>query len=87
MIGYENIFIVLCTFIVGLSYWLVSRIILLRKGAEEMRAKEIATAFQNLAYDVGTSSDEMAQELADYVDRITESYTITGVLEIQYQLV
>lgn len=52
-----------------------------------MRAKEIATAFQNLAYDVGTSSDEMAQELADYVDRITESYTITGVLEIQYQLV
>ena len=78
MIGYENIFIVLCTFIVGLSYWLVNRVILLRKGAEEMKAKEMATAIQNLAYDVGTSSDEMAQELTDYVDRITESYTAIG---------
>ena len=80
MISYENIFIVLCTFIVGLSYWLVNRVILLRKGAEEMKAKEIATAFQNLACDVGTSSDEMAQELADCVDKVTELYTVTGGL-------
>lgn len=78
MIGYENIFIVLCTFIIGLSYWLVNRVILLRKGAEEMKAKEMATAFQNLACDAGTSSDEMTQELADYVDRVTESYTINS---------
>lgn len=42
-----------------------------------MKAEEMATAFQNLAYDVGTSSDEMAQEWADYVDRITESYPVT----------
>lgn len=77
MISYENIFIVLCTFIAGLSYWLVNRVVLLRKGAEEMKAKEMATAFQNLAYDVGTSSDEMAQEIADYVNRVTESYTVT----------
>jgi hypothetical protein len=78
MIGYENIFIVLCAFIIGLSYWLVNRIILFRKGAGEMKAKEMATAFQNLTYDVGTSSDEMAQELADYVDKLTESYTAIG---------
>ncbi len=43
-----------------------------------MKAKEMATAFQNLTYDVGTSSDEMAQELADYVDKLTESYTAIG---------
>lgn len=78
MIGYENIFIVLCAFIIGLSYWLVNRVILLRKGAEEMKAKEMATAFQNLAYEVGTSSDEMTQELTDYVDKLTESYVATG---------
>lgn len=43
-----------------------------------MKAKEMATAFQNLAYDVGVNSDEMAQELADYVDKLTESYTAIG---------
>lgn len=43
-----------------------------------MKAKEMATAFQNLAYDVGANSDEMAQELADYVDKLTESYTAIG---------
>jgi len=42
-----------------------------------MKAKEMATAFQNLAYDVGANSDKMAQEIADYVNRITESYTVT----------
>ena len=78
MIGYENIFIVFCAFIVGLSCWLVNRIILFRKGVEEMKIEEMATAFQNLACDVGTSSDKMAQELAGYIDRITESYTATG---------
>jgi len=43
-----------------------------------MKTEEMATAFQNLAYKVGTSSDEMTQEIADYVDRITESYTAIG---------
>lgn len=42
-----------------------------------MKTKEMATAFQNLAYEVGTSSDEMAQEIADYANRIAESYTVT----------
>ena len=74
MIGYENIFIVLCTFIVGLSYWLVNRVILLRKGAEEMKAKEMATAIQNLCNDFGVNSSVLAEDLVDYVDKITESY-------------
>ena len=43
-----------------------------------MKTEEMATAFQNLAYNVGTSSDEMTQEWADYIDRITESYTAIG---------
>lgn len=42
-----------------------------------MKAKEVATAFQNLACDVGANADEMAQEIADYVNKVTESYTIT----------
>lgn len=45
-----------------------------------MKAKEMATAFQNLACDVGVSSDEMARELADYTNKITESYVATGGL-------
>jgi hypothetical protein len=45
-----------------------------------MKAKEMTTAFQNLAYDVGTSSDEMAQEIVDYANRVAESYTVTGGL-------
>ena len=39
-----------------------------------MKAKEMATTFQNLAYDVGANSDKMVQEMADYVNRVTESY-------------
>lgn len=80
MIGYENIFIVLCTFIIGLSYWLVNRIILLRKGAEEMKAKEMATAIQNLCNDFGVNSSVSADDLTDYVNKVTESYTVTGGL-------
>lgn len=78
MIGYENIFIVLCTFIVGLSYWLVNRVILLRKGAEEMKAKEMATAIQNLCNDFGVNSSVLADDLADYVNELTESYIANG---------
>ena len=78
MIGYENIFIVLCTFIIGLSYWLVNRVILLWKGAEEMKAKEMATAIQNLCNDFGVNSSVFADDLADYVDKVTESYRNIG---------
>lgn len=78
MIGYENIFIVLCTFIVGLSYWLVNRVILLRKGTEEMKAKEMATTIQNLCNDFGVNSSVLADDLTDYVDKITESYIANG---------
>ena len=39
-----------------------------------MKAKKMATAIQNLTYDVGVNSDEMAQAVTDYVDRVTESY-------------
>jgi hypothetical protein len=78
MIGYENIFIVLCPLLVGLSYWLVNRIILLRKGAEEMKAKEMATAIQNLCNDFGVNSSVLAEDLVDYVDKLTESYVATG---------
>lgn len=78
MIGYENIFIVLCTFIVGLSYWLVNRVILLRKGAEEMKAKEMATAMQNLCNDFGVNSSVLADDLVDYVNELTESYIANG---------
>lgn len=80
MIGYENIFIVLCPFIIGLSYWLVNRVILLRKGVEEMKVEEMATAFQNLARDIGVSSDEMARCAEEYANEVIESYTITGGL-------
>ena len=46
-----------------------------------MKIEEMATAFQNLACDVGVNLDEMARELADYnTNKITESYTITGGL-------
>lgn len=78
MIGYENIFIVLCTFVVGLSYWLVNRVILLRKGTEEMKAKEMATAIQDLCNDFGVNSSVLADDLADYVDKVTESYVVNG---------
>ena len=78
MIGYENIFIVLCAFIVGLSYWLVNRVILLRKGAEEMKAKEMATAIQNLCNDFGVNSSVFADDLTDYVDKVAESYVTNG---------
>lgn len=74
MISYENIFIVLCAFIAGLSYWLVNRVVLLRKGAEEMKAKEMATAIQDLCNDFGVNSSVLADDLADYVDKVTESY-------------
>lgn len=74
MVGYEDIFIVLCTFIIGFSYWLVNRVILLRKGAEEMKAKEMATAFQNLCNDFGVNSSVFADDVANYVNRVTESY-------------
>ena len=78
MISYENIFIVLCTFIIGLSYWLVNRVILLRKGAEEMKAKEMATAIQNLCNDFGVNSSVFADDLTDYVNKVTESYVANG---------
>jgi hypothetical protein len=78
MISYENIFIVLCAFIAGLSYWLVNRVVLLRKGAEEMKAKEMATAIQNLCNDFGVNSSVFADDLANYVDKITESYRDIG---------
>lgn len=78
MINYENIFIVFCTFIVGLSYWLVNRVILLRKGAEEMKAKEMATAIQNLCNDFGVNSSVLADNVVDYVDKLTESYVANG---------
>jgi hypothetical protein len=78
MIGYENIFIVLCTFIVGLSYWLVNRVILFRKGAEEMKAKEMATAIQNLCNDFGVNSNALADDLVDYADKVAESYRNIG---------
>ena len=39
-----------------------------------MKIEEMATAFQNLACDVGTNLDEMARELAGYTNKITESY-------------
>ena len=43
-----------------------------------MKIEEMATAFQNLTYNVGANSDEMAQEIADYVDKVTTgSYPIT----------
>lgn len=78
MIDYENFFIVLCTFIVGLSYWLVNRVILLRKGAEEMKAKEMATAIQNLCNNFGVNSSVLADDLTDYVNGLTESYVANG---------
>ena len=74
MISYENIFIVLCAFIAGFSYWLVNRVVLLRKGAEEMKAKEMATAIQDLCNDFGVNSSVLADDLADYVNKVTESY-------------
>jgi hypothetical protein len=74
MISYENIFIVLCAFIAGLSYWLVNRVVLLRKGAEEMKAKEMATTIQNLCNDFGVNSSVLADDLANYVDKVAESY-------------
>ena len=80
MISYENIFIVLCAFIAGLSYWLVNRVVLLRKGAEEMKAKEMATAIQDLCNDFGVNSSVLADDLADYVNKVAESYTVTGGL-------
>ena len=78
MIDYENIFIVLCAFIVGFIYWLVNRVNLLRKRAEEMRAKEMATAFQNLCNNFGVNSSVLADDLTDYVNKITESYVVNG---------
>ena len=74
MISYENIFIVLCTFIAGFSYWLVNRVVLLRKGAEEMKAKEMATAIQDLCNDFGVNSSVLADDLADYANKVAESY-------------
>lgn len=43
-----------------------------------MKVEEMATAFQNLARDVGVSSSEMARCAEEYVNEIIESYTITG---------
>ena len=78
MIDYENIFIVLSTFLVGFSYWLVNRIILFWKGAGGMKAKEMATAIQNLCNDFGINSSVFADDLADYVDKVAESYVANG---------
>lgn len=47
-----------------------------------MRIEEMATAFQNLSFDVGVSSDEMARELADYTNKITESYILKPTEEL-----
>ena len=78
MIDYEDIFIVLCAFVAWFVYWLVNRVILLRKGAEEMRAKEMATAFQNLCNDFGVNSSVLADSMIDYVDKLSESYVVSG---------
>ncbi len=43
-----------------------------------MKIEEMATAFQNLACDVGTNLDEMAREITDYGKKLTESYTINS---------
>lgn len=43
-----------------------------------MKAKEMATAFQNLSCDIGINLDEMARELTDYANKVTESYVING---------
>lgn len=45
-----------------------------------MKIDEMATAFQNLACDVGTNLDEMAQEIADYANRVAGSYITRGDL-------
>ena len=79
--SYENILAVFCTFIVGLSYWLVNRIILFRKGVEEMKVKEMATAFQNLACDAGINLDEMALRDSATISLIppdSQFFTISG---------
>lgn len=43
-----------------------------------MKIEEMATAFQNLACDVGANLDEMAHEIAGYGKKLTESYIATG---------
>ncbi len=39
-----------------------------------MKVKEMATAIQNLCNDFGVNSSAFADDLADYVDKVAESY-------------
>ena len=78
MIDYEVVFIVLCTFIAGFSYWVISRTMLFLRGAEEMKAQEMATAMQTLCNDFGINSSVFADSVIDYIDKLTESYTANG---------
>lgn len=43
-----------------------------------MKAKEMATAIQNLCNDFGVNSSILADDLVDYMDKLTESYVVNG---------
>lgn len=43
-----------------------------------MKAKEMATAIQNLCDDFGVNSSVLADSLIDYTNKLTESYDASG---------